>query len=111
MPTPDTEALAARLRAVERALTDDETTLDEAAGERPPEEPLDGTRHATAENTPAETALPDGERGPSVRTPSAGPLSLGWRPPSRRSEPPSTRTGVTPRSGESRPPTPAHRRR
>jgi hypothetical protein len=28
MPTPDTETLAARLRAVERALTDESTTLD-----------------------------------------------------------------------------------
>jgi hypothetical protein len=28
MPTPDTETLAARLRAVERALTDDGTVLD-----------------------------------------------------------------------------------
>jgi hypothetical protein len=28
MPTPDTETLAARLRAVERALTDEEAVLD-----------------------------------------------------------------------------------
>ncbi|WP_276260895.1 hypothetical protein [Haloglomus litoreum] len=28
MPTPDTETLAARLRAVERALTDDDAVLD-----------------------------------------------------------------------------------
>lgn len=34
MPTPDTETLAARLRAVERALTDENTTLDpQSAGE------------------------------------------------------------------------------
>jgi hypothetical protein len=32
MPTPDTEALDARLRAVERALTDSETTIGRAAG-------------------------------------------------------------------------------
>lgn len=34
MPTPDTETLAARLRAVERALTDDETVLDPAELDR-----------------------------------------------------------------------------
>jgi len=60
MPTPDTEALAARLRAVERALTDDETTLDEAASERPPEEPLDGTRHAAAGSPPTDSVRTDG---------------------------------------------------
>lgn len=45
MPTPDTDALAARLRAVERALTDDDTTLDPpnegAAGGEPNPEPAD----------------------------------------------------------------------
>jgi hypothetical protein len=34
MPTPDTETLAARLRAVERALTDETTTLDPPSAER-----------------------------------------------------------------------------
>lgn len=49
MPTPDTEALAARLRAVERALTGDETTLDP---------PHDGGE--------APTASPDAEPPPDV---------------------------------------------
>ena len=75
MPTPDTEALAARLRAVERALTDDGTTLEAAADdERSSREAPDNARRDPAEDAPADTPLPDGERGPAdgVRTDGAG---------------------------------------
>ena len=70
MPTPDTEALAARLRAVERALTDDGTTLEAAADdERPSHGDPDNARR-----DPADTPLPDDERRPAdgVRTDGAG---------------------------------------
>jgi hypothetical protein len=63
VPTPDTDALAARLRAVERALTDEETTLD------PPEDHETGSSR-----TPPETAQSAGER---LRPPS----ELGPTPP------------------------------
>lgn len=39
MPTPDTETLAARLRAVERALTDEGAVLDPSNGTAAIEEP------------------------------------------------------------------------
>lgn len=50
MPTPDTETLAARLRAVERALTDEDATLD------PPAEVTSAESEAEAEHAPS----PDG---------------------------------------------------
>jgi len=55
MPTPDTEALAARIRAVERALTDETTTLD------PPSEcDTESRGPSDTDDPPAATVRADG---------------------------------------------------
>lgn len=63
MPTPDTETLAARLRAVERALTDGSTTLD------PPGSDSGGRPGAEGD--------PDASRAGAPRTDGAGPEGAG----------------------------------
>jgi hypothetical protein len=60
VPTPDTDALAARLRAVERALTDEETTLG------PPEDHDTGPHRTHPESGQSEGGRP---RPPSEPAP------------------------------------------
>lgn len=65
MPTPDPEALDARLRAVERALTDPDATLDPPAdapgATTPPEDGHDGATIGADDSTPG----PDSDRRPA----------------------------------------------
>lgn len=68
MPTPDTEALDARLRAVERALTESDTTLERATAA------VDGKSRANVPDDEVETDRDRdegketaGERGPRER--------------------------------------------